>query len=164
MKKTIAIAILLATLSTSLFAFGFGYGLSIEGYSGFNQSSSTRLSLIVDPTPDRYLTLEVGAGVGFRDWSMVFTGLNAELSLRTFSLSDHIFSFLFLNTTVWSPRFSAGVIWDMSWNLGWKFAFSPFNFMDVHFNYEFLRPFVIFDKAFSFSGWGIDLVRVSYLF
>lgn len=164
MRKVLAVSLILLSLCSSLGAVAFGYGLSMEGYSGFNQSASTRLSFMMDLTDSRHLTLEAGAGVGFRGWSMVFTGLNIDMSLRTFGLSDHIFSFMFANPVIWSPRLSAGVIWDGDMEFGWRFGFSALNFVDVHFDYEFLRPFVIFTGTFDYAGWGIDLIRVSYFF
>lgn len=164
MSKRTLLVLALLLVSVSAFAVSFGYGYTMEAFSGFNQSASSRLSLAVDLTDSRYLTLEAGAAAGFRDYSMIFTGFNVDLSIRTFSLTDHIFSFLFANPSIWSPKATAGVIWDDSWNLGWRFGLSVLNFIDVHFNYEFLRPFVIFDRNFSFSGWGIDLIKVSYYF
>lgn len=164
MRRLLVVFMLLVVACSSLFAVAFGYGWSMEGYSGFNQSSSSRFSLMFDFTDSRYLVLEAGAGIGFRGWSMVFTGLDVDLSLRTFGLVDHIFSFMFANPTIWSPKVSAGAMWDADMDFAWRFGFSMLNFIDVHFNYEFLRPFVLFDGTFDYAGWGMDLIRVSYYF
>lgn len=163
MRKLASLFIIFA-LATSAWAVTGGYSLAVEGFSGFNQSSSVRLSGILDLTDSRYLTLEAGAGAGLDSTGLVFSGLNVDLAFRTFTLRDHIFSFLSTNPTLWSPRVYAGAMWDSSWNLAWRFGLSVFSFIDVHFTYEFLRPFVCFDEHFSWSGWGIDLIRVSYYF
>lgn len=162
MKKKLFFILVVLILSSCLYAVSFGYGYSMEGFSGFNQSSSSRLSFALDLTDSRYLTVEGGAGLGFRGWKMLFTGFNLDLSMRTFSLTDHIFSFMFANPVIWSPKASAGILWDDSWDFSWRFGLSVLNFVDVHFNYEFLRPFVMFDPDFDYCGWGMDLIRITY--
>ncbi len=163
MRKT-AILLLLMMLPCTLFALSFGYGVSVEGWSGFNESSATRLSFMLDLTDSRYVTVEGGAALGFNSGRMVFSGLNADVSIRTFGTTYHPFSFMFANPVIWAPRFSGGIIADDSFDYAWRFGLSLLNFADVHFNYEFLKAYVMFDRSFSYAGWSVDLFRVSYYF
>ena len=70
MKKKLLFILIVIVLSSCLYAVSFGYGYSMEGFSGFNQSSSSRLSFALDLTDSRYLTVEGGAGLGFRGWKI----------------------------------------------------------------------------------------------
>lgn len=162
MKKSALVLVFLACALLPLGAASFGWSYTMEGWSGYNEASSSRASAAIDLTPARYLVIEAGAGVGFHSGRMVFTGLTADLSFSTFRLYEHPFGFMFTNPVVWSPRISAGVVWDRDWDLAWRFGLSLFDFQDVHFSYSFLRPFVNFDLDFDYVGWGIDLFRVTY--
>ena len=79
MRKT-AILLLLMMLPCTLFALSFGYGVSVEGWSGFNESSATRLSFMLDLTDSRYVTVEGGAALGFNSGRMVSVFLHVRQS------------------------------------------------------------------------------------
>lgn len=163
MKKITLVSVLLACCTLlPLGAASFGWSYTMEGWSGYNESSSSRALFAFDLTPSRHLVVEAGAGVGFHSGSLVFTGLNVDLSFSTFRLYYHPFDFMFTNPVIWSPRISVGVVWDSGWKTAWRFGLSLLDFQDVHFSYSFLRPFVNFDFDFDYVGWGIDLFRVTY--
>lgn len=164
MKRLTLLLAVLILCTSSLFAISFGYGLSLEGYSGFNEGSSTRVTLALDFTSNRYLTLEAGAGVGLFGRSLYFSGVSADLGFRLFSKADHFMNFLFANDSLWTLRFTAGVLFDQYLDMAFRFSVSPLCFMTTSYDYEFLRPYFLFDTEFSYAGWGIDLIRVSYYF
>lgn len=164
MRKTVLLLLLVILIPCTLSALSFGYGVSLEGWSGFNESSAARLSFLLDLTDSRHVTLEGGAALGISSGCMIFSGLNADLSVRTFSVTHHPFSFMFANTVIWSPGLSFGIIADDSFDYAWRFGLSLLDFIDVHFRYEFLKAYVTFNRSFSYAGWAVDLFRVSYYF
>ncbi len=164
MKKTILTLILVFSLS-SLHAFSLGYGIGTSGTSGDVRSASFDLILKSDLSASKKVLLDADFGFGCNE-SGVF-GLNSAsftLSLHPFMFAHHPFSFMFINEMAYAPGVSAGVMLSRSAELYWKFALDAIHIYDSQYVYDFLSPFVYFDRNFGYAGWGVELFHMSVLF
>ena len=163
MRKAILTFILILSVF-SLHAFSLGYGVGTSGTSGDVRSASVDLTLKADLTRSRKVFLDADIGLGCNE-SGTF-GLNSasfSLSVHPFMFSRHPFSFMFINRMAYAPGISAGVMLSRSAELYWKFSLDAVHIYDSQYVYDFISPFVYFDKSFAYAGWGVELFHMSVL-
>ena len=93
-----------------------------------------------------------------------FEGVSMTFSSPVFRLLRHPFSWVFTNSVLWAPVFTAGVQYRLGneWNM--IVGFAPLAFQDTHFVYEFFSPFAIYSIEADEWGWGCYILRFSYFF
>ncbi len=163
MRRLLFVMVLIL-LPFTLFAFSFGYGAALSGQAGPGfESSSGEFSLLLDPSSLGYGVLDGAVRIGFDErGSFGFNGFTLNLYSNTFRLIKHPFSFMFSSATVWSPRLGFGVDFTRDFDLQYRISLSPLHFEEVKFTYDFLMPYLLFDNAFKYDGWGLYLMKISY--
>ena len=163
MRKAILTLILILSLS-SLHAFSLGYGIGTSGTSGEVRSASFDVTLKADLTASRKVLVDGDFGFGYNE-SGAF-GLNTasfSLWVHPFMFARHPFTFMFINELAYAPGLSVGVMLTRNADLYWKAALDLVHLYDSQYVYDFLTPFVYFDRNLGYAGWGVELFHMSVL-
>jgi hypothetical protein len=163
-KKLLVLLFLFSSLALAVAAPSFGYSVTGRGETFQSDFGGAGLSLVFEPFEYGIATLEAGAIVGNDSvGGFCIPELYVSLSTPVFYVLSP-FDFLFANKMIWAPRLSVIAAWNSDFTFRPGLGFSPFHFEDPSFRYDFLAPYVLTDTAFDDWGWGIDVLRVTYVF
>lgn len=156
--KKFSLVLIILLFSSSLFALSFGYTLDGYGESTFSDSTGgLKVSLALSFDKDRHIG-DLGADVVFGFNSQFFEGVDLHISSPLTLTADHIFKNFFINKVYWAPSVKVGSSWRMG-DDGVRVLFSllPFRFIDTHFIYEFLSPYILIRNGIE--GWGFTIMK-----
>lgn len=165
MKRILVLSIILLTVSLSAFS-SVGYTISGVGYSSDVNYGGIGLSLLyeIDKTP---VSLEVGVNLGTSTLrNGMFMGANALIKVYPISFMNHPFKFMFQNDVYYRPLLCIGYdYFHLSENPSTIiFKLALMHFEDLHFRYSYLTPFMSLNSKGEIAGWGIELMKMSYVF
>lgn len=159
-KRFIAVFLVLSSVAASAVAAAFSYGLSATGESiGSSSFGGVGIDLEIGVFDDPYLNL--GTEVVL---SPFFESVQLYVSTYPLATLAHPFSFMFTNSMLYNPGLRLGGRFSPSsgWSLRAELAILMLR--DTKFRYEFFSPIVSYSFSDSSFGWGITLLRVSYVF
>ena len=159
MKKSIAIVSMLLVAFT-LSAASFGYGFSGTGES-IGDSSYGGLGVDVELQCFNEPYLNLGCEVVL---SPYFENVYMYVSSYPWGTLHNPFSFMMTNASLYNPgvRFGGEYSIENGWSL--KGELSLVSIRDVSYRYEFLVPALTYNLDSKVFGWGLTLLRFSYVF
>lgn len=165
MKKIALSSLILLFLCFGLFSASCGYSFSSKGVSlKAADYDGVAFSLIFDPFEKGIGRIEAGLVVGSN--SATGYGINEyKLSLSTilFSVLNPV-DLLFTNKMLYRPEVETFILFNPKFNHSYGVRLSPFHFEDPHFRFDYFSPFILFDTEFKNNGWGIEVIKISYMF
>lgn len=164
MKKLVIAAILILSSSFLAASPAFGYSLAPVGVVTPSGSyGGLSISAIFAPYDEAHAG-DIAVTVDLSPVKPFFEGVSMTFSSPVFRLLRHPFSWVFTNSVLWAPVFTAGVQYRLGneWNM--IVGFAPLAFQDTHFVYEFFSPFAIYSIEADEWGWGCYILRFSYFF
>ena len=159
MKRTIA-TLSVFLLALSLSAASFGYALSGTGESiGDTSYGGLGIDVELQCFDEPYLNL--GCEVVL---SPMFENVYMYASTYPWSTLKNPFGFMMTNASLYNPGIRFGIEYSMVTGWSLKGELSLISIRDVSYRYEFLVPALAYDLDSQTFGWGLTLLRFSYVF
>ena len=158
--KRIFTAIAVLLLAFTLPAASFGYGFSATGESiGENAYGGLGIDVELQCFDEPYLNL--GCEVVL---SPFFENVYMYASTYPWSTLRNPFNFMMTNASLYNPGIRIGGEYSMATGWSLKGELSLVSIRDVSYRYEFLVPALTYNFATQAFGWGLTLLRFSYVF
>ena len=156
-----AITVLLVALAVfSIPAASFSYGLSATGESILD-SPYGGMGLDVELQCFNEPYFNIGTEVVL---SPYFENVYIYASTSPWSTLKNPFSFMMTNASLYNPGIRFGGEYSLSTGWSLKGELSLISIRDVSYRYEFLVPALTYNLSSKAFGWGMTLLRFSYVF
>ena len=163
MKKCILIISLLLVASVVIASPSFGYLASGKGGSLESSYGGVSLGLVFEPFTMGIAKVETSINIG-PDSIKGFCVNDYNISFSTpifYILSP--FDFLFTNKMIWAPQLGVFVGWNASFQFQYGASLSLLHFEEPRFRFDYLAPFIV-TSDFHKLGWGLDVLKITYMF